>query len=321
MGSDPSRILVIKFSALGDVVIAMAALKRIRQVHSEAEITVLTTPPYAPVFAACPWVDRVEDDGRPKGLAGLIRLVRRLRRADYDRVYDLQTSDRTALLFRLLGPRPPQWSGVARGASHPHRNPERDFMHALEAKADQLKDAGIWDEAGTAPGTAEPPDLSWALEGDRPERRPEHFGLSEPFALLVPGGSAHRPLKRWPVEHYAALAAWMRSQGLDVGVIGGPPEAELARVIPMAKDLTGRTDFLQIAALGARADLVVGNDTGPTHILSAAGAPTLALYSADSDPKLSAPRGKSVKVLRREQLAQLSVPEVILAAETLSGAA
>jgi ADP-heptose:LPS heptosyltransferase len=311
------RILVIKLSALGDVVLAMAPLKRIREAHPEAEITVLTTAPYAAFFLASPYVDKVDADGRPKGLGGFLSLVRRLRRARYDRVYDLQTSDRSSTLHALLWPRRPEWSGIAPGASHPHTNPRRDFMHAIEAKADQLKEAGIWPEAPTEPGTAPPPDLSWILQDAPPERTPDHFGLVEPYALLVPGGSPHRPGKRWPVENYAALAALLRAEGWDVGVIGGPPERELAAAIPLAKDLTGRTDFLQIAGLGARAGLVVGNDTGPTHILAAAGAPTLCLFSSDSDPKLSAPRGARVAVLRKDQLAELSLPEVVAEAETL----
>jgi ADP-heptose:LPS heptosyltransferase len=315
------RVLVIKLGALGDVALAMAPLRKIREAHPEAEITVLTTAPYAAFFAASPYVDKVDADGRPKGLGRTLALYRRLRRARYDRVYDLQTSDRTKALFLALMPRPPEWSGVAPGCSHPHRNPRRDFMHALEAKADQLKDAGIWPDAPTEPGTAPPPDLSWVLAGDPADRRPEHFGLTEPYALLVPGGSAHRPGKRWPVEHYAALAALLRAEGFDVGVIGGPPEAELAAAIPFAKDLTGRTDFLQIAALGARAALAVGNDTGPTHILAAAGAPTLALFSSDSDPALSAPRGRRVEVLRRERLAELPVETVVSTLKTLQGSA
>jgi ADP-heptose:LPS heptosyltransferase len=308
------RILVIKLSALGDVVLAMAPLKRIREAHPDAEITVLTTPPYAEFFAASPWADRVETDGRPEGAVALLKLVNRLRQARYDRVYDLQTSDRSSLLHTLMWPRRPQWSGVARGASHPHRNPDRDQMHALEAKADQLKDAGIWPDP---PTPAPPPDLSWALEGDVHERTPEFFGLREPYAMLVPGGSAHRPGKRWPVKNYAALAGWFRNQGLAVAVIGGPAETELAKAIPLAKDLTGRTDFLQIAALGARATVAVGNDTGPTHLIAAGGAPTLTLFSFDSNPALSAPRGRHVEVLRKEQLADLSLAEVISRAETL----
>ncbi|MBW3560530.1 MAG: hypothetical protein KY449_12355, partial [Proteobacteria bacterium] len=56
------RILVIKLGALGDVVLALAALHRIRQAHPEAEITALTTPAYAHLLGASPYVDRVETD-------------------------------------------------------------------------------------------------------------------------------------------------------------------------------------------------------------------------------------------------------------------
>lgn len=307
------RILVIKLSALGDVVLAMGPMKRIREVHPDAEITVLTTPPFVELFAASPYVDKVDAGGRPKGLFGPLRLARRLSREAYDRVYDLQTSDRSNLIHRLMRPRP-EWSGIARGASHPHRNPGRDFMHALDAKADQLKDAGVWPDA---PQPAPPPDLSWAKDAADPEA----FGLVPPYALLVPGGSAHRPGKRWPADRYAALAALLRAQGLDVGVIGAWAEAPLAEAIPFAKNLTGKTSLLQIAALGAAAEVCIGNDTGPTHMIAAAGAPTLALFSADSDPKLSAPRGRRVEVLRQEQLGDLSLERVVSALESLRGTA
>ena len=117
----------------------------------------LTTAPYADFFAASPYVDRVDAGGRPKGLFGSFGLARRLSKQSYDRVYDLQTSDRSSALFHLMRPKP-QWSGIARGASHPHRNLERDHMHALEAKADQLNDAGVWpDVVATLPGSAAPP--------------------------------------------------------------------------------------------------------------------------------------------------------------------
>ena len=316
------RVLVIKLGALGDVVIALPAIEKIRRAHPEAEITVLTTPPFAALFEACPWVDRVEADGRAKGLSGFLKLAGRLRGARYDRVYDLQTSDRSAALHWALLPFAPQWSGVAPFASHPHRNPRRDFMHALEQKADQLEWAGIWPGAPTEPGSAPAPDLSFALDPARPEQRPEAFGLGGgPYALLVPGGSAHRPEKRWPVERWAELAQRLSAQGLRCAVIGGAQEGELARAIPDALDLTGRTDLLQLASLGAGAKLAVGNDTGPTHVLAAAGAPTLVLFSRFSDPALSAPRGAHVEVLRRDQLTELSVESVFAALESLQRSA
>lgn len=319
------KILVIKLAALGDVVLAFAPLKRIREAHPGAEITVLTTPPFAELFRLSPWVDRVETDGRPNSVAATLRMLWRVRRARYDRIYDLQTSGRSSAYHLALWPRPPEWSGIALGASHSHANPNRNAMHTLEREADQLKFAGIWPDAPTAPGTAPPPDLSFLMSDAAPERRPEHFGLSAPYALLVPGASKHRPGKRWPANGYAAVAAHLIRQGLAVGVVGGPAETALAKEIaaaaPGVVDLTGRTNFATLASLGARAALCVGNDTGPTHLIAATGAPTLVLFSGESDPALCAPRGKTVEVLRQDRLAELSAPEVIASADRLIGAA
>ncbi|MFN3520645.1 MAG: glycosyltransferase family 9 protein [Phenylobacterium sp.] len=312
------RVLVIKLSALGDVVLALAAMKKIRDAHPDARIDLLTTPPFEALARLSPYVDEVETDGRPERFAEWLALVGRLRRGRYDRVYDLQTSSRSSSLFYGLWPFPPQWSGIAFGCSHPHRNPRRDFMHTLERQADQLKDAGIWPDAPTAPGAAPPPDLSWILARTRAD-----LDGTRPQVLLIPGGSSHRPEKRWPVERYAEFARAMIERGFDVLVIGGAQETPLARAIqrlaPQARDLTGQTDLPRIAGLGARAALVVGNDTGPLHLAAAAGAPTIVLFSAASDPDLSAPRGH-VAVLRSADLADLPVAQVLQAASALAPA-
>ena len=79
---------------------------------------------------------------------------------------------------------------------------------------------------------------------------------------------------------------------------------------------SGRTDFAQIAMLGARAAAAVGNDTGPVHLIAAAGAPTLVLFSKASDPDLCSPRGH-VSVLRADKLKDLPVAEVARAVHHL----
>lgn len=312
------RVLVIKLGALGDVVLALAAMRRIREAHPEARIDVLTTPPFGKMVGRSPYADSVQDDGRPAGLSAQLKLVGRLRREGYDRVYDLQTSSRSSALFYGLLPSPPQWSGIARGCSHPHRNPNRDDMHTLERQADQLKDAGIWPDAPTAPGTAPPPDLGWLVDSADVAA----FVLPERYALLIPGGSAHRPEKRWRVERYGDLARRLAADGITPVVLGGPPERGLAQAItavaPAALDLTGRSDFAQLASLAASAALAVGNDTGPTHLVAAAGAPTLTLFSAASDPALTAPRGPRVAHLQRDALSALSVDEVLTATALLA---
>lgn len=320
MAREIKKILVIKLSALGDFVLALAAMKKIREAHKRAHITLLTTPPFESLAKACPYFNSVETDGRPQGLGEWLALRKRLKAAKYDRVYDLQTSAQSARIFHLLTPFPPDWSGIAAGCSLPHKNPNRNRMHTLERQADQLKYAGIWPDAPTEPGSAPGPDLSWVTP--KPSQlRPVPGGVKpRPYALFVPGGSAHRLDKRWSAERYGQLGKILAERGYDIVIIGGPQESALARQIQrevgQARDLTGRTDFAKVAMLGAKAALVVGNDTGPLHLAAAAGAPTVVLFSSASDPQLAAPRGH-VTVLRSGNLADLSVAEVLQAANAL----
>ncbi|MGI9169592.1 MAG: glycosyltransferase family 9 protein [Caulobacteraceae bacterium] len=309
---------MIKLSALGDFVLAFPAFERIRAAHPAAAITLLTTPPFETLATSSPFFDKVETDGRPAGPATWLALVLRLRAARYDRVYDLQTNDRTNLCFQALRPFPPAWSGTAAGCALPDRNLARMEMHTLERQAGQLEAAGIWPDAPTRPLSAPPPDISWILAK---APKPRVAASPRPVALLVPGGAAHRPEKRWPIGHYARLAKGLQAAGLDVVIVGGPQESALAHAIqrqaPRARDLTGRTDFSQIAVQGARAAVAVGNDTGPVHLIAAAGAPTIALFSAASDPALCGPRGH-VTVFQAPDLAEVTVESVLAAALSLA---
>lgn len=283
----------------------MGAAAAIRAFHRDAEITLLTTRPYAPFARQGPYFDDVWIDERPgwANPVGVWRLRRRLRAACFDRVYDLQTRLRTAMYFRLMQRMDgPEWSGIAHGASHFQPDtPERRRMHTLDREADQLRLAGI-------PGPVPPPDLSWA------KADAERFDLPPDYVLLIPGGAPHRPEKRWPAAHFAALAERIAAAGLTPVVIGGPAERdlgrELAAAVPASRDLTGQTDFADIVALARKARRAVGNDTGPMHLAVAGGAAATVLYSAASDPALTAPRGADVIVLRKDDLAALSVDEV-----------
>lgn len=306
------RILVIKLSALGDVVQAFGPFQAIRRAHPEAQISLLTTRPYAGLAERSGWFDHVLIDTRPKAwqVRKIAALRRLLREGRFDRVYDLQTSDRSSGYLRLMGgPKAVEWSGVARGCSHPHANPQRDFMHTLERQAEQLRMAGIPD--------VPPPDLSW-MEADI-----SGFAVPEPFVLLVPGGAPHRPEKRWPGARYAALARLLAGKGLTPVVLGTEAERAEADAITAAcseaRDLTGGTSLFDIAALARRAAGAVGNDTGPMHLIAAAGCPSVALYSHASDPALCAQRGPRVNILRREDLAALEAEEVAAALDALCG--
>ncbi|HYB56735.1 MAG TPA: ADP-heptose--LPS heptosyltransferase, partial [Alphaproteobacteria bacterium] len=187
MSAEARRILVIKLGALGDFVQALGPMAAIRRHHAGAHVVLITTPPLDQLARASGYVDEIWLDERPVILAlrHWLAFRRRLREPPFERVYDLQTSDRSGWYFRLFWPGPwPEWSGIARGCSHPHDNPARDHMHTIERQAEQLKIAGI--------AQVPLPDVSWAKEDL------SRFKLPPRTALLVPGGALHRPAKRWP---------------------------------------------------------------------------------------------------------------------------
>jgi len=302
------RILVIKHGALGDLVLSLGAFAAIRTHHRGAKIALLTAPAFLDFMAPSGYFDVVWADSR----AGLsdwrahLRLRRRFAAAGFARVYDLQASGRTALYFRFLFPRPrPEWSGVANGCSHPDRNPERQQLHSIERQQAQLAQAGI--------GSVPAPSLDWV------QVDVGAFGLPRDYALLVPGGAAHRPEKRWPVERYAALGRALAAHGLTPVVVGGAGEAELGAAVtaavPGTRDLTGRTGLAELTVIARGARLAVGNDTGPMHLAAVAGAPSVVLFGPASDPARAAPRGPAVTVLRRAPLAALGCAEVLRAAK------
>jgi ADP-heptose:LPS heptosyltransferase len=285
----------------------MGAAAAIREFHRDAEITLLTTAPYADFARRAAYFDQVWIDQRPgwSNPIGIFRLARRLRAGRFDRVYDLQTRLRTNFYFLLMREgRDLEWSGIARGSSHQQPDtPERRRMHTLDREADQLAVAGIQ-------GPIPPPDLSWASADVT------RFALPGDYVLLIPGGAVHRPEKRWPLERYVVLARLLAAASLAPVIVGGPDERELGKAIAAAvleaRDLTGQTDFADIVALARAARRAVGNDTGPMHLAVAGGAPATVLYSRASDPALTAPRGDDVVILRRDDLAELTVGEVAL---------
>ncbi len=306
-------MLVIKLGALGDFIQAFAGFAPIRAAHPQAEITLLTTPPFADLATASGLFDRVQTDGRPRTLIEHLRLFRRLRAERYDRIYDLQTSSRSRTYFYAFLPKPPQWSGISFGASHRQSRPDRDAMHNLDRIADQMHVAGIG--ADYAPGQAPAPDLGWASRAPNtpPDVLAARFGLIRPFALLVPGASPVKPEKLWPIGSYCALARLLHDKGLQIAVVGGPAESELYRTIaaalPEAVDLTGKTSLVELACLGSIAALCVGNDTGPTFVVAYAGAPGVMLMSRATDPDHCRPRGR-MTWLCADDLATLAVSTV-----------
>ncbi len=298
------HILVIKHGALGDIVLASGPMKTIREHHADARLTLLTTKSYAELLKQSGWFDDIWVDCRPKLYQPLPlwRLTCQLRSRRFDRVYDLQTSSRSSWYYRLFASPKPEFSGIAEGASHRHNTPERTSMHTIDRQRQQLEIAGI--------KHVHAPDISW-MRGEGVIE-----GMDSTYALLVPGGSAHRPEKRYPEAHFITLAESLHAQGIQLVLIGGGAEAELLQrienAVPGAMNLCNKTGLGDIADLARGAEFAIGNDTGPMHIIAATECRSVVLFSHASNPELCAPRGEHVTILREPDL-QTLLPERVLA--------
>lgn len=296
----PARnILVIKLGALGDFIQALGPMAAIRRHHRQDRITLLTTAPFESLARASGYFDEIELDMRPRwhDLGGWVSLRRRLNGGNYARVYDLQNNDRTSFYLKLMSPRP-EWVGAAKGASHRNASPERTAGKAFEGHVQTLSLAGI--------DTVMPDTLDWI----KPDN--DFSALPKPYVLLVVGAAPKHPEKRWP--HYDAFCVELLKRGYTPVLIGGNSEKDIAEKIMRDVDgvisLAGKTSLFDLPALALAAAGVVGNDTGPMHLIAPTGCKSIVLFSGKTNPKRHGPLGASVVTIQTNDLADLKPDDV-----------
>jgi heptosyltransferase-2 len=294
------RILVIKWSALGDVVVASAVMEDIARAFPHAEIHLNTQPNCVGLFAhdsrfAEVWA--IDVRSKSHRLANSIAWLKKVRAGRYDLVIDLQRSDHSRFLLTLLwlsGGAPRIRIGNRGGFPYTHQPAIRDpRAAALPMMQSTLRAIGI------------PTKTSHPVLHPAPARaefvaqlRQQH-GLSDgDYVVLLPGAAAAHPLKRWGTQHFAGLAQQLHRQGIrKIVLIGGPDEvdvcAEIAAVGDYVVNLNGQLQLLDIAPLCAGAAAIIGNDTGTAHFASAAGRPLLVLCGP-TDPRRVKPIGPGV---------------------------
>ena len=305
-----NNILIIKHGALGDIILAGAAIRAIREFHKDYTIYCLTTRPYYKLMQESPWFDGVILDIKPKwyDIFGWLDLMRSLKKNKFYRVYDLQTSDRSSLyfyLFFLISPT--QWSGIAYGSSFRHKNLLRKKMHTLDRHKDQLDIMGLKNLGS--------PDWKWLLE-----KKHNKYEIQNKYALIVTGSSAHRENKIWSKKSFGSLANILAKNGIMSVFIGLENDKKYIDDIlnmdssfEMKKfiNLAGKTSYKDLAFLANFSLFVIGNDTGPIHLAAACGAKVFVLFGSGSDPKLCAPRGENVVIIRRNNIKDILVKDVL----------
>jgi lipopolysaccharide heptosyltransferase I len=282
----PQRIVLIKPSALGDIVHSLPVLTALRRRFRRAHISWVVNRAYEPLLRGHPDLDTTLpfDRGALRGgwlaaartFAGFFRTLRAGR---FDLAIDLQGLFRSGLIAWASGAQRRVALGSAREGARFFCTdtvvlPRAD-MHAVDrywCVAEALG-AGEVEKEFHVPIVATA--AAWAAEVLRE--------LPRPWMVLGPG--SRWLTKRWPPEHFAALAGQARAEfGGSVVLVGGPDEVGLsaavrARLHGPSLDLTGRTALPQLTALLARADVMLANDTGPMHLAVALGRPVVAPYT------------------------------------------
>jgi lipopolysaccharide heptosyltransferase II len=301
------RVLLVQLDHLGDAVLTTSLLPGLRERFPQATIDVFCAPWNCEVFVrrevgrifVSRW-NRFQRRFAWLWPCSTIYWGWKLRTRKYDIAVDVRGEFSVALLMTLCGAkRRVGWPCAGGGFLLTDRVEYVPHRHEVESRHAMLRTLGYEKRGITPPSFTPSPDadrfvvhmLGEFLRDDRP--------------LLVFHIGAGTPAKTWPVEHWRELLG-RASLEFDARVIlvGGTADVETARTItqdqfwPGLMDWTGRLTIDQLAALLRRADVVIGNDSGPAHLAAAVETETVVLFSGTNDPALWRPWGERVQVLR-----------------------
>ena len=263
------KILVIKLGALGDFIIALGGIMKLRERFPEAEFTMMTHKSLIPIAKQTGMFSSFITDNRGSymNFREQARLFREVMAGDFDAVIDFQANPRTEKKYysvmRWFMSRPYCWINTIKRVK---RN--IDKTHAFSwGKCTEEEFITQWPKT----------DLSF-LHGEN-----KYFHeLPERFVLMIPGCSPTHPYKRWPVENFSAVAQKLAERGIHSVVMGTKAEsAEVEAIVastPMAVSMLNKTSLLDIPDLVQRSLAAVGNDTGPSHIAAYSGRPNIAIF-------------------------------------------
>lgn len=271
------NILLVRFSAIGDIVLTTPLIRALRARHPAASITYLTRAEFLPLLAYNPHLTEVVGWERATPLAAL---ARRLADRGFTHRLDLHRSLRSRALRWHLGGR---WTSypkhrVARAALiRLKQDLYRDRRPVAERYFDAARALDVTPDGG-------PPECFLSQAQTREAERflqERSVGVARQLLALAPG-AAHRT-KRWPVHHWTNLAHRLIDLGNDLVVVGGPDDAPLAEALAAAlhgraASAAGTFDLGGTAALLKRARALIGGDTGVMHLATAVGTPVVALF-------------------------------------------
>jgi len=274
----PKRILAVRLSALGDLILAQSAILTLSDALPDAEITWVIDQRFADLAADVPGV-RVIGIAKPRSLGDYLRFWKMIRRESYDVLLAMQANLRVNLLY--AGIRTPRKIGFdARRARDLHRF----FVNETIPRRDEHLLDGFRQFAGALGADLTQPPRWPAWSAESVQAWWQHLALPKPYVVIHTGAS--KPERCWPAHRYAALAARFAAQpSLQAVLTGGTsPEENAAAeafkaVCPHALDLCGKTQLKQLRQVLQQAAVVVSPDTAAVHLARLENVPVIGLYA------------------------------------------
>ena len=290
-------ILVIKMSALGDIIHALPSLYELRQLYPEAKISWLVEPQFKDILPGIPYIDNkiifYKNDMKKMSFLHKLSYLRSLRKElhsyKFDLVIDLQGLMKSSLIVLL--------SGCSNSIGYCEMR-EGSFLftkaicgpnakgHVVQRYLDVVR------YLGAKVGKVVFPLPAFTKERVKMQEILFAAGVTGQYAVLFPG--SRWITKEWPVGHYAELSKMLLRKNIAVVIAGGNDDREKGHKIKelVASEgiiyLTGQTTLTEMAGLIKDASLCVGGDTGPMHVAAAAGIPTVSLFGPVSPTRTGA---------------------------------
>ncbi|MFH0990021.1 MAG: lipopolysaccharide heptosyltransferase II [bacterium] len=283
--SDIQHVIIIQTAFLGDVVLTLPLIQRLKQQRPNVQIDIVVIPGAATICNNHPDIQSViiyDKRGREKGVTNLFRLAATLRRKNYDAAIIPHRSIRSALLAWLA--RIPIRIGFDRSAGRllmTETVPHRWILHEIERNLTLVKPLGISASEKVLPRVY--PTNEDARKVDKLLFELE-IGNTKKMIALAPGSVWNT--KRWLKERFASLAVNFDDAGFEIVLIGGNEDIELCLAIHALSGSSkvyttaGKLSLLQSAELIRRCKLLVSNDSAPTHIAVAMGTPVVTIFGA-----------------------------------------
>jgi heptosyltransferase-2 len=295
------KILIRGPNWVGDAVLAIPAMKAVRQHFPEAEISIFVRPWVAGLFTAAPFVDKVWSEPKPSSLGDWTRISRSIRARGFDLALLFPNSFESALMMFLAGI--PRRIGYATDARRwmltDSIKPADDARHQIHYYMDLVKML----VEGTTQPTVEIKATPQERADARALLRTEGIPDRAPFLVLNPG-AAYGSAKRWPTDRFARVAETLaRELKLSIALIGSEAERSIAeqvrgQITSRAAILNGKTSLETLIGVLSESSLMITNDSGPMHIAAALGIPTVAVFGS-TDERVTGPHGARTRIVKQ----------------------